>query len=115
MFSFIKFNVYKKARAFNLNIRKYLAKSKIDYPTQDQLRRASLSVQLNVAEGSGRFTDKDRRRFFIMSRSSIFECMSILDTLKEEGSIRENQFDSFANDADELSRIIYKMIKNLSD
>ena len=100
MFSFLKFNVYEKAKAFNHRVRKFLLNSRIDFPTQDQLRRASLSVQLNIAEGSGRFTKKDRRRFFIMSRSSIFECISILDTLKEEGSIGDKQFDSFVEDAD---------------
>jgi four helix bundle protein len=45
----------------------------------DQLNRASLSVALNIAEGNGRGAGLDRRRFLLISRGSVHECVAALD------------------------------------
>jgi four helix bundle protein len=79
MFDFEKLDVYKKAKIFNADIRKFIKATKLDNTTNDQLRRAAFSVVLNLAEGSGRFSKPDRRNFFIIARSSVFECVAILD------------------------------------
>jgi len=47
----------------------------------DQLDRASTSIPLNIAEGNGKFTQKDRCRFFDIARGSAFECAAALDVL----------------------------------
>jgi four helix bundle protein len=47
----------------------------------DQLRRASSSVVLCLAEGVGRTSKKDQARFFAMARGSALECLAILDLL----------------------------------
>jgi four helix bundle protein len=48
----------------------------------DQLRRASLSVPLNIAEGSGKCSLQERRRFFEIARCSAFECSAIINCAK---------------------------------
>jgi four helix bundle protein len=45
----------------------------------DQLRRASLSVPLNIAEGVGKANEADRRRYYQIARGSATECGAILD------------------------------------
>lgn len=40
---------------------------------------------LNIAEGSGRFTDKNKRNFYVIARGSAFECVAVFDFLKDEG------------------------------
>ena len=114
MFDFEKLVVYKKAKIFNASIRLFLKESKLDPNTNDQLRRASFSVVLNLAEGSGRFSKADRRNFFVIARSSIFECIAILDILKDEEVLSSELYNSFYSSAEELSKIIFAMIKNLS-
>lgn len=113
MFDFEKLDVYKKAKSFNSGIRELLKTTKLDIPTNDQLRRAAFSIVLNIAEGSGRFTKPDRKNFFIIARSSIFECMAILDVLKDESIIETSKFEGFYNGAEELSKMLFAMIKKL--
>lgn len=50
--------------------------------TKDQLLRASQSIPLNIAEGNGKVTEADRRRFFEIARGSALECAAIQDVLE---------------------------------
>lgn len=113
MFDFEKLDVYKGAKIFNSDIRKFIRITKLDNATNDQLRRAAFSVVLNLAEGSGRFSKPDRRNFFIIARSSVFECVAILDVLKDEAVVEESTFRRFYSQGEELSKILFAMIKNL--
>lgn len=115
MFEFQNLEVYKKAKTFHLESKQLIKSIQLDKTTKDQLSRASFSIPLNIAEGSGRFSKPDRRNFFIISRGSVFECVAILDIMHDAGSIDKNIFDSFLQRADELSRILYSMIKNLEN
>ena len=83
MFDFEKLEVYRKAKAYNQSVTQFLLESKTDRVTHDQLRRASFSIMLNIAEGSGRFTNPDKRHFYIVARGSAFECVAIFDYLKD--------------------------------
>jgi four helix bundle protein len=48
---------------------------------KDQLDRASTSIPLNIAEGNGKFSEKDRARYFEIARGSALECAACLDVL----------------------------------
>ena len=80
MFHFQTLDVYKCAVAF-LPIAYDLA-TLVDGEMASQLRRAALSINLNIAEGTGRF-GKDERKFFITARGSAFECAAILDAMQQ--------------------------------
>lgn len=114
MFDFEKLTVYQKAKAFQKKIATWLKSNpKIDSFTRDQLRRAALSIPLNIAEGTGRLTPKDRRNFDVIARSSIFEVVAILDILKDDAAIELLLFAKLYQDADELSRILLVMVRKL--
>ncbi len=113
MFGYEKTNVYCKAKDFNQIIRQLMGKVKIDYPTQNQLIRSSLSVLLNIAEGTGRFTDKDQKHFMVMARSSLFETMAILELLYDSSEIEKDTYKKYYKDGESLSRMLYTMIRQL--
>ena len=63
-------------------------------PLADQLRRASVSILLNIAEGSGKVTSTDKAKFYGIARGSSMECGAALDAcqileLSEEAITRE--------------------------
>jgi four helix bundle protein len=95
-------------------LQKYHLKKKLDRFVVDQLGRASFSVPLNIAEGSGKFSKADRKNYFTTARASVFECVAVLDILKDEGKLSDSDLERMLNDADELSRILFAMIKNLT-
>ena len=114
MFPFEQLEVYKKAYQINQKLYRLLRSSQIitSY-VKNQLGRASLSIMLNIAEGSAKFSIKDRRNFFITARGSVFECASIICFLCDEGEIPDTLKNDFYSCLDEISRILYTMIKNL--
>ena len=115
MFDFEKLDVYQKAKYFNSIIYRYVQSNKsLDPTTKNQLRRASLSVMLNIAEGSSRFSKPDRRNFYVIARGSAFECVAIFDFIKGEGLLSEDFHEEIYSRSEELSKMIYGMIKNLS-
>ena len=54
---------------------------------KDQLLRASQSIPLNIAEGNGKATGGDRRRYFEIARGSALECASVQDVLEVCGAL----------------------------
>jgi len=48
----------------------------------DQLRRATISIPLNIAEGAGRPTERDRLRYHAIARGSAMECSAVVDLLR---------------------------------
>lgn len=114
MFDFEKLTAYSKAKEFNLKIKHdILSIEKIDKTTKDQLRRASLSIVLNVAASTSRFSDADKRNFYVIARGSLIECIAILDLLKDELIIDKELYLELYNRREELSKILYVLIKGL--
>lgn len=58
---------------------------------RNQLERAATSVVLNIAEGAGRMSPKDKRRFYGTARGSATECAAILEILKARAAAPPEQ------------------------
>ena len=52
---------------------------------RDQLKRAAMSIPLNIAEGAGKPTVPDRARFHAIARGSAMECAALLDVFGVAG------------------------------
>jgi four helix bundle protein len=113
MFDFERLTVYTKAKAFNKEVSKLLKQITVDAATKNQLRRSSLSIVLNIAEGTGRKTNADKTNFLIISRGSVFECVAICDLLKDEEIISKECFGQMYLKAEELSKMLFVMMQRL--
>ena len=110
---FEKLIVYQKAKEFNLIINEdVLTITSLDRILKDQLRRASLSIVLNIAEGCSRFSNADRKNYFVISRGSTFESVAALDTIKP-GLIDNEILVNLKALAEEISKMLFVMIRQL--
>ena len=114
MFPYESLAVYSKAYQANQKVYRLLKDNKlVPGYIKNQLGRASLSVMLNIAEGSAKFSDKDRRNFYVIARGSAFECAALVNFLYTEGELLMEMKDDFYFSFEEISRILFTMIKNL--
>jgi len=113
MFDFQKLVVYTKAKDFANEVIVFLNQNHFDKSINDQLKRASLSIMLNIAEGSSRFSNKDRRNFLIIARGSAFECVAIFDFLHDNHHIEESFFKKNYDNLEEISKMLFALINKL--
>jgi four helix bundle protein len=76
-----KLDVYRNSIAFCAWVGDFLPLITAKTSAKDQLGRASTSIPLNIAEGNGKFSGRDRGRFLEMARGSALECAACLDVL----------------------------------
>jgi four helix bundle protein len=86
-------DVYRVALEYVGWVYRYSEKLKGHRNVRDQLIRASQAIPLNIAEGNGKPTNGDRRRFFEIARGSALECGAAQDVLEICGALsaQENQ------------------------
>ena len=58
-----------------------------------QILRSASSISLNIAEGSGKQSEKELNRFIETSLGSLYETLANLDTLKINGFINQKEFE----------------------
>ena len=114
MFDFEKLEVYRQAKSFHLKMKGLTQMNDLQNPERNQLIRASLSIVLNIAEGAGRFSERDKRNFYIIARGSVYECIAILDLMKDQQQIEGDCFRNFFTMGEEISRMLYSLIKRYS-
>lgn len=81
----------------------------------NQLERASISIPLNIAEGNGKSSFKDRKRFFEVSRGSAFECAACLDILFSMKVLNQDQLSSGKQLLHRIVSMLSRMISNLAN
>ena len=114
MFDFEQLRVYQKALTLNKKIFAFLKINRnIDYFLQDQLKRASVSIPINIAEGVGRLSKLDRRRFFIIARRSTFELIAILQIIFDQYKIDKNNYKDIKIYVEDLVKMLSGLIKNV--
>lgn len=114
-FRFLDFSIYDESKLYYRGVIKLLDSlgNKYRFNIVDQLRRSSLSVILNIAEGSAKKSDKDFARFLEISIASLNETVACLDVLFIEKQITLEVFDKCKNKAESIAKQLGSFIKKL--
>lgn len=115
MFDFEDLLVYQKAVKLHIRINELLKSVNTHRYIRDQLGRASLSVALNIAEGASRFSQKDRRRFYVISRGSAYECAALAGIMSKNRVFSSSVSGELRMEFLEISKMLYAMIKRLEE
>lgn len=88
-FDFEKLNVYRKSLDFIDKIFVIYKKLPADlkYSLGSNLLRSGLSIANNLAEGSGKKSEKEKKRYYGTSSDSTRECISVFNVMKRQGLI----------------------------
>ena len=78
-----------------------------------QIRRASTSIPLNIAEGTSRFTKKSYLQFLQYAYGSIKELQVLLDLSKDLNYIKKESYNELNEDMDILSRKLFVFMKTV--
>ena len=109
--SYEKLDVYKcaiKFLAMSIEITGQLPRGYKDL--SDQIKRASLSMPLNIGEGAGTRTKPDWRKYVYNARGSAMECGAAMDVCSELGLVDEGRI----KQAKELLTRIVAMLTKLA-
>ncbi|MEL7123454.1 MAG: four helix bundle protein [Bacteroidota bacterium] len=78
-----------------------------------QMRRASISIQSNIAEGSARITKKDQSHFYTMSFSSLMELLNQLILSKDLGMLTEEEYQQIRTELSLVAKLLNGLRKSL--
>jgi four helix bundle protein len=81
--------------------------------TRDHLERAGDSIGLNIAEGNGKFSLKDRARFFQIAHGSALESAACLDLFVARGCCDQDAISTGKRILEEIVKMLFKMLDQL--
>ncbi|MBD2511429.1 four helix bundle protein [Nostoc muscorum FACHB-395] len=85
-----------------------------DFGFRDQLRRSSVSVPTNIAEGFERHSRKEYLNFLNIAKGSAGEVRSLLRVALEVGYLNQSSYTQLYNQAMELSRMLSNQIQSIN-
>ncbi|MES2203125.1 MAG: four helix bundle protein [Patescibacteria group bacterium] len=96
-FRFRKWQVYQDSQKLFSDITAALKPLPYEFRSSvgDQITRSSLSVVLNIAEGSGKSSIKELNRFLDVSLGSLYETLACIDTLHQNKLITQEKYAKF--------------------
>ena len=115
MKDFRSLKVWEKAHALTLAI----YKSTEVFPKQEmyaltsQIQRAAVSIPANIAEGCGKDSDAELKRYFLISMSSASELEYLLILARDLGYLPENTFHTMTNDLVEIRKMLNAFVQKL--
>jgi four helix bundle protein len=115
MKDFRQLKVWEKSHQLALAIYKVTAKFPKEelYGLTSQVRRASMSIPTNIAEGCGRNTDADFARFLQMAMGSASETEYQLILARDLEFLPNDEYEKLHNDVEEVKRMLASLLKTI--
>jgi four helix bundle protein len=107
--------VWQKANSFTVN----LYKISFEFPSEEkfgltnQIRRAAISIESNIAEECGRDSDKEFNRFLSIAKGSCYEVQCQIYIARDLNYISHQKCDLIVSKIDEILKMIYSLQKKL--
>ena len=100
--------VWEKAHIFVLSIYKRTKSFPDDerFGLTSQLRRASISITANIAEGYRKISKKDKLRFFNVSQGSLSEVFNYLILARDLNYISTDEYDKFEEELQAIDKLL---------
>ncbi len=108
-----KLNVYQVSLTFNEWVGELLPSIEAKAAAKDQLDRAATSIPLNLAEGNGKFSKRDRARYFDIARGSALEAAASLDVLVSRKLMTSAQVISAKQQLVQIVNMLMGLLKRL--
>ena len=108
-----KLKVYQVSLVFNEWVGEFLPSVGAKAAAKDQLDRAATSIPLNITEGNGKFSKRDRARFFDIARGSALEAAASLDVLVSRKLIASSQLTSAKEKLVQIVNMLIGLLKGL--
>ncbi|MEN8230325.1 MAG: four helix bundle protein [Bacteroidota bacterium] len=102
--------VWQKAKILSVEVYQSFEKSK-DYGFRDQIRRASVSIMNNIAEGFERQTNKEFKQFLYIAKGSCAEVRSMLYLAVELSTLDKEIVDQLIDMTVEISKMLSGLIR----
>ncbi len=114
MFKFEELRVYEDTLVFIDNIYKITSRwpKEEQFGLVNQIRRAAVSIALNIAEGTSR-TRKDFRHFLDLSKGPCYEVVAILEIVRRRGYISAQEYDELYKNCLILAKMLSKLKTSL--
>ena len=84
-----------------------------DFALRDQIRRSTVSISANIAEGQGRRSDREFANFLNIALGSLAETKSHLYLALDLDYVDQDKFDALYEKLDEVGRMTFSLIKHL--
>ena len=103
----------------SIQLSKTIYKISLNFPKSelfglcDQMKRASVSIPSNIAEGYGRRSTNDYKRFLSISLGSVYEIQTQLRVSLELSFVTKEHYDDIIKMTKEIDRMLYALIKKL--
>ena len=113
--NFTDLDIWKRSHELTLLVYRLVAQFPKDerYALSDQIRRATVSIESNIAEGFSRYGKLEKRQFYSIARGSLTEVECQLLIAKDLKFIMQDQFDSAQGLIIEISKMFVSILKRI--
>ena len=113
MGDFRKLKVWQRAKELAVVVYKLTGQGAFakDWGLRDQIRRATVSISSNIAEGDELGTDRQAIKFFYIAKGSSAELLTQITIAHEIGYLTEEHCDHIIKECQVISRMLMKLIQ----
>ena len=115
VFDFERLEVYQKALGLVERVFRLTRQLPREYQSSiaDQMRRASVSILNNLAEGSGKLSKKEKAQFYKTSLNSTRECIPMLTILVREQQMSSEVYQELRRELVHIANMLGKLVASL--